>query len=207
MNKLFPPTPSGSFKDLIIDDETMTYITTPQNSNTITAIIESHISNSIDLNMITIFDGTACVGGDTISFGKIFGAVVAVEVKKYIYDMLVNNLNQYELYNVMPINDDCLKILKRLNFIDVAYFDPPWGGKCYKNQDYLRLSISGRYIDEIINDIFELKMDNIKLIVFKLPKNYNIKDLYDKTKHNPAEFKLYTLQKMMVLVIQCKHIK
>ena len=201
IDKLFPQTPSGTYDDLMVDFETMSYVTTPHNSNIITAIIESNIPKLVNLNNVTVFDGTACVGGNSISFGKIFGAVIAVEIKTYIYEMLVNNLNQYELYNVFPINDDCLKILKRLNFNDIVYFDPPWGGREYKKRELLRLSISGRFIDEIINDILESKKNNVKMIVFKLPKNYNIEDLYNRTKHNIVEFKLYTLQKMLVLVI------
>lgn len=202
INKLFPPTPSGSYKELMIDDETMTYITTPYNSEIITAIIESHIPIDVDLQDVSILDGTACVGGDSIAFGKIFGCVVAIEIKKYTYDMLVNNLLQYELYNVIPINEDCLKIFNRLNFIDIVYFDPPWGGKDYKNNNKLRLSIGDKYVDEVVNEVLNSTKNNVKLIVLKLPKNYDLKELYDLTKYNDVNYKLYELTKMYILVIE-----
>jgi len=204
----------------MIDDESVSYITTPVNSDLITAIIDSHIPDNISRSDINVFDGTACVGGDSISFGKSFGSVVASEIDETRYHMLVNNLLEYELYNVVPVNTDCIKLYKRLNFIDIMYFDPPWGGKQYKNGNNLRLSIGSMYIDELVNDIFNdkqkynvafseektsplsFKEDNrVKLVALKLPKNYDLKSLYDNTDQHNLTLYLYELHKMYIVII------
>src|SRR5258708_33705089 len=131
IEKLFPCPPSNNYNNLMIDDESVSYITTPMNSEIIAEIISSLLPGNISSSDMTILDGTACVGGDTISFGKIFGTVIASEIEASRYKMLVNNLKEFELTNVVPVNDDCLKLYKRLNFVDIMYFDPPWGGGKY----------------------------------------------------------------------------
>jgi hypothetical protein len=207
INKLFPCPPSKNFNNLMIDDDSVSYITTPMNSEVIAGIIESLIPKNISRSDVTILDGTACVGGDTISFGRIFGVVIATEIEEHRYNMLVNNLKEFELYNVVPVNDDCLKIFRRLNFVDVMYFDPPWGGKSYKTESLLRLSIGDLYVDELVNLIFDKNTDsnkrirsNVKMIVFKLPKNYDIKNLYLMTKSSNLTMLMYDLNKMLIVV-------
>jgi len=204
-NKLFPLTPSKSYHNLMIDDEAVSYITTPNNSEIISAIIDSHIPNHIARSDITVFDGTACVGGDTIAFGKIFGTVVATEIDEMRYNMLSNNLLEFELYNVVTINSDCIKLYKRINYIDIMYFDPPWGGRRYKTETDLRLMIGDTYIDELVDSVFEdanLMKSNVQIVTLKLPKNYDLKILYDNIKHHPITIYLYELQKMNIVVVK-----
>lgn len=217
MNKLFPCPPSKNFNNLMIDDESVSYITTPMNSEIIAAIIESLIPKAISRSDVTILDGTACVGGDSISFGKMFGTVVASEIEEHRYNMLVNNLREFELYNVVPVNEDCLKVFRRLNFVDIMYFDPPWGGKSYKNESQMRLSIGDLYIDELVNLVFNKDSENsavtsqlsdrgirsdVKMIVLKLPKNYDLMGLYEMTKSSKLTMLMYELNKMLIVVFK-----
>src|SRR5438552_1942738 len=102
IDKLFPCPPSKNYNKLMIDDESVTYITTPVNSEIIAEIISSSLPKNVSCADITILDGTACVGGDTISFGKIFGTVIASEIEERRFKMLVNNLKEFELDNVVP---------------------------------------------------------------------------------------------------------
>ena len=227
LNKLFPCPPSKNYNMLMIDDDSVSYITTPINSEIISTIIESLLPKNINSSDITIMDGTACVGGDSIAFGQIFGTVISSEIDSDRYKMLVNNLKVFELYNVIPVNDDCLKIFYRINFIDIMYFDPPWGGKSYKNENYIRLCIGDLFIDEIVNIIFnnntvdntvdntadntvdntladttiKIKSD-VKMVIFKLPKNYDIQGLYQKTKSNNIIMLMYELSKILIVVFK-----
>jgi len=188
----------------MIDDDSVSYITTPANSDMIIAIIDSHIPNHISRSDITVFDGTACVGGDSISFGRSFGSVVASEIDETRYGMLVNNLLEYELYNVVPVNADCIKLCKRLNFIDIMYFDPPWGGKQYKNSQNLRLTISDVYIDDLVNSVFDetdKHRSDVQMVALKLPKNYDLKSLYDNIKYQSVTMYLYELHKMYIVIV------
>jgi 16S rRNA G966 N2-methylase RsmD len=206
---LFPLPPSRNYNNLMIDDEAVTFITTPQNSETISSIIDSQIPQHIQRSDITILDGTACVGGDSISFGKNFGSVVSTEIDPDRFKMLVNNLREYDLSNVVPLNDDCTKIYKRLNFIDIMYFDPPWGGKSYKNEKNLRLNLSNVPIEDIIISIFNksdhtklMIRSDVKMIVLKLPKNYDLYHMYCQTKRDDTTMYLYELTKMNIILIK-----
>jgi predicted RNA methylase len=208
INKLFPCPPHKNYNNLLIDDDSISYITTPINADTITQIINSLIPGSMSRSELTILDATACVGGDSIAFGQLFGTVISSEIDKTRYNMLVNNLKEYDLSNVIPINDDCLKIINRINFIDIMYFDPPWGGKSYKNDNLLRLSIGDLFIDEIVNIIFNINMSDInirsdvKMVIFKLPKNYDIFNLYQMTKSPDIIMSMYELSKMIIIVFK-----
>jgi 16S rRNA G966 N2-methylase RsmD len=217
---LFPLPPSRHYKNLMIDDEAVTFVTTPQNSEIISVIIDSQIPKHIQRSDLTILDGTACVGGDSISFGKNFGSVVATEIDHDRFKMLVNNLKEYDLSNVVALNDDCTKIYKRLNFIDIMYFDPPWGGKSYKNEKKLQLSLSNIPIEDIIISIFNKDdhghtnssnpsnlinptvRSDVKMVVFKLPKNYDLYHMYCKTKRSDTTMYLYELNKMNIILIK-----
>lgn len=202
VEKLFPCPPNKNYNKLMIDNECVSFITTPTNSELITTIIESLIPEHISNSEITILDGTACVGGDSISFGKTFGTVIASEIDKKRYEMLVNNLKVFELHNVVPVNEDCLKLCKKLNFIDIMYFDPPWGGHVYKESSNIRLSIGDTYIDDLVNIIFNDSRSNAKMIVFKLPKNYDLQKLYSATKQTNVVMILYELNKMFIIIFK-----
>jgi 16S rRNA G966 N2-methylase RsmD len=203
LNKLFHAPPNNNYRKLKIDLECMSYITTPQDSDQIVAIINSNLNSNND---ICIFDGTGGVGGDAIAFGRNFNTVITTEIDQHRFDMLVNNVLVFELYNVISLNCSCLDIMEKINFIDVAYFDPPWGGKTYKKFEKLRLKIGDLYIDEIVNRLFDpqITRSNIKMIVFKLPNNYDLESLYKNTKHNQLTVLMYQLNKMMIIVFK-KH--
>ena len=204
IDRLFPCPPSKNYDNLMIDYRSIYHISLPSDTIVITAIIESHIPKNLSMDSLNILDCTACVGGDTISFGKMFGTVVATEIEPNKYNMLSNNVKEFELYNVVTINDDCIKILNRLNFIDIVYFDPPWGGRNYKEKKDIRLSIGDIYIDDLINIVFDGKKmrSDVKMVVLKLPKNYNLYELYKNTKHNDVIMYLHEMAKMYIVVFK-----
>lgn len=201
IDKLFPCPPNKNYNNLMIDDESISYITTPVNAEMIARIIDSLIPVSLSRLDITILDATACVGGDSIAFGQLFGTVISSEIDRNRYEMLLNNLKEYDLCNVVPVNEDCLKIIHRVNFIDIMYFDPPWGGKSYKNDNLLRLCIGDLYIDEVVNLVFN-NMPYVKMVIFKLPKNYDIYNLYLLTKSPKLIMSMYELNKMIIIVFK-----
>lgn len=208
LNILFPLPPSKTYNNLQIDDESVSYITTPGNSDIIASIIDSQIPRHIQRTDVNILDATACVGGDSISFGKMFGTVVSTEIDSKRYSMLVNNLKEFELANVIPINEDCMKAYRRLNFLDIIYFDPPWGGRSYRYEKDLHLTLGDVPIEDVINTIFnsdpseKMIRSDIKMVVLKLPKNYDICYLYNSTKRVDTTMFMYDLPKMIVVVIK-----
>jgi len=75
----------------------------------------------------TILDGTACVGGNTISFAKKGFNVISVELDKQRSELLSHNIKLYNLENKIKIyNKNLLEIYKRFK-LDILFIDPPWG--------------------------------------------------------------------------------
>jgi 16S rRNA G966 N2-methylase RsmD len=199
--RLFPEPPDKNF-NFKIDNDSVSYITTPTYSEIITRIIIRECEKIFDNpNDLTILDGTAGVGGDTISFCNHFKNVYAIEKDKKRYEMLKHNLNKFNFENVITENDDSLEYINKLNNIDIVYFDPPWGGSDYKKYDKINLTISDINLHDIINKIFI--NENVKLIVLKLPKNYDLENIYDKLKNN-FTLSICKLQKMIILMINLK---
>jgi 16S rRNA G966 N2-methylase RsmD len=201
--KLFLEPPDRNYKNLQIDRESLSYITTPHNAIAMSWIIRNNLDN-LDLSNITIFDGTACVGGDVIVFGHIFNCVIGCEIDFNRFRMLENNVNVYDLNNVTVMNEDCLKLIFDMDNLDIIYLDPPWGGKDYKKKDSLTLSIGDKSVESIVNTLLdpEKTKSKLKLIVLKLPKNYDIKQLFYETSHNNATLMKYELEKMLVMVFK-----
>jgi hypothetical protein len=57
-----------------------------------TDIISSHLGGVAAAARATMTDGTACVGGNVVSFAKAFKHVHAVEIDRTRFDMLARNV-------------------------------------------------------------------------------------------------------------------
>ena len=79
-------------------------------------------------------------------------------------------MREYE--NKHIINDNCLDILKIINY-DVVFFDPPWGGPNYKFKKSVNLYINDINIYSIIDYLYNYK--NVKIICLKAPSNFFIR--------------------------------
>lgn len=187
---------------LLIDDESIHYISIREYAEKISEIIKIHV-NVLDLskNDIIITDMMAGVGGDTISFAKNFKYVYAIELDKTRSEYLANNTKIYDCYNITIFNDNCLNVINTIDNHNVVYLDPPWGGAQYKIYDNLRLNIDDESVETLCNKLMDKnymkKVPN--LIVLKLPKNYDIVHLYKKL--NNKNIYYYDLKKMIILVI------
>lgn len=118
----------------------------------------------------TIIDACACIGGNTITFAKYFKHVIAVEKNDLHYDALVSNTCGFQ--NIEYIKDSFLNT--EINQGQILYFDPPWGGKGYKDKEKLDL-----FLDSInIIDIIKSQLTVRKIIALKAPENHNKQLLY-----------------------------
>jgi 16S rRNA G966 N2-methylase RsmD len=162
INKIFPSIPKKSL--LKYDSEGIWSISLPCDAEKISRLILNLFGSKL-----YILDGTSGIGGNVISFAKYFDKVCAIELNKERFDILKNNINIFELNNVLLINDDCNN---HLNYdFDLYFFDPPWGGPDYKNKENLRFNLGNYSLIELINKI---KNFNNKPIIFKLPNNYDL---------------------------------
>jgi RNA cap guanine-N2 methyltransferase len=175
-DKLFPRKEGVKLQNLLIDDESISYITNPYDSEKICKMIADHMETNYNMKPkdVTIVDATACVGGDTITFCYTFGIVIPIELEKQRFTCLQNNLKVYNIKNAYPVFGDSTKIIPVIDpVINCVYMDPPWGGKDYKNFDNLDLKFGDYDLDQVIANLFTKKPD-IKLVILKLPKNFNL---------------------------------
>lgn len=194
-------------KRLKIDDDSMYYISFREHAQQITDIIMGYLSKlNINNTDAVITDATAGVGGNTISFGMYFKSVNAIEMDTTRYEYLKNNVDVYDLKNVNTINDDCTKVFCELDNHDVIFVDPPWGGKSYKYHNNLKLQISNVSLEMMCSHLFDSNiMKKVpKMVVLKLPTNYDIYYLYNYLRDKIIYF--HDLKKMYIIVILDKKI-
>jgi 16S rRNA G966 N2-methylase RsmD len=160
--KIFPPPLNEDYSKLKYDNEGLWSLTHPEDADLISENILKYVNKDA-----TIIDTTSGCGGNLISFSKYFTNITGVEIDKNRYNILQNNLECYKNDNITFINDDCLNIIN--NNYDVYFFDPPWGGPKYKKKDNIELYLSDKPLYDIIKEI-----KNHKLIVIKIPYNYNL---------------------------------
>lgn len=187
---------------LKIDKESIYYISIREHAEQISLIIKNYIKKiGLCYNNITITDATAGVGGNTISFGKIFKNVNAIEINNRRCEYLKNNLDIYGLKNIKIYNEDCTKIIDKIENQDVVFIDPPWGGKSYKKYNKLRLSLSDISLEQLCNSMMNQNVMKCipKLIVLKLPINYDLDHFYNIC--SIKSIHLHNLGKMFIIVI------
>lgn len=214
---IFPVISGDKINQLLIDNESIKFITFASSAQNITNIIMNNLFDfpcpfankeqkwklkPLDKKMrrLVITEMTAGVGGNVLNFAKYFKYVNAIEIDTVRYNYLSNNVKLYEYNNVNCYNSDSIDLLLNKDDIvqDIIFFDPPWGGKDYKLFVNLRLRFGMFSIENICNILFQ--NNHNKIIVLKLPNNYDFDYLYDELQKYRV-FKI-VLDKMTIIVIK-----
>ena len=156
------------FNKLLFTDESIYSSSKVEGSKLLKKII---FENLKDEN-ITITDGTANIGTDSIYLSNYFKNINSVEISNINYQALTNNINVFKTNNIKPILGDILNEINNLHQ-DVIYIDAPWGGRNYKKNDNMKLFLGNM---EILDFYKEFK-NKAKIFVFKIPYNYNFEYL------------------------------
>jgi tRNA/tmRNA/rRNA uracil-C5-methylase (TrmA/RlmC/RlmD family) len=160
-------------------------------ANTISLIILNNFENNKNLK---ILDGTGGLGGNTMSFCKYFLNVHTFEIDKERFTMLKTNIENLNFHNIYLYNKDSIDyMLVNYENFDVYFFDPPWGGPDYKKSKLLSLKMNEYNLGEIAEII--MKKTNDKLLVFKLPFNYDLNEF------NLFNYKLYKIHNYFIIII------
>jgi predicted RNA methylase len=146
-----------------------------------------------------ITDGTACVGGNTSSFAKVFQNVNAIEIDPSRFSYLKNNMSVLGLDHVSCQCGDVYDICQT-SYQDVLFLDPPWGGPEYKQNQNIKLYLSNRELSEVCIDLSLY----CKYIALKVPMNFK-PDIFDHSVKNVLERVHYNtyLRKMHLIIYQC----
>jgi len=193
----FPNRQNVNFNDIQITTEGSYSVTSNVGSEKMINLIKK-IMKTTDL---TITDGTANVGSDSIKLGLVFRKVNSIELDKINFAALKNNVETYKLQNISLYNGDSLNIIPTLTQ-DVIYIDAPWGGKKYKDHKTIQLYLANKEL----SDVFNMFKHNTKLFVFKLPSNYDFTNFFEKTKVN--EYNIFSHIgkgniKFFLMIIKC----
>jgi 16S rRNA G966 N2-methylase RsmD len=187
ITELFPNT---DYTKLQYDTEGLYSITNFNEADNISNLLLDNFTNK-NLN---ILDGTGGLGGNTISFAKYFKNVTSIELNINRYEMLKNNLDVYNLKNVIVNNCDSVEYLfNNYSKYNIYFFDPPWGGPSYKKKENLTLFMGNNSLLKIADFLKENTKD--KLLVYKLPFNYNFDEF------NGYDYKLYKINKYYIIII------
>lgn len=149
-------------------------VTFPKEADEISSTIKHFFSSFMkyklnDINNLTITDGTANVGGNTLSFSYNFNNVNAIELDSMTFNALKNNcIKVYKRKNIKLYQGSCLDIIPNLKQ-DIIFIDPPWNGMFYKSFDKLHLKLGDINIIDIIKKWYN--KDYAKLFAIKCPSN------------------------------------
>jgi len=188
IHELFPLI---DYNKLQYDDEGLYSITNYTEADIISNFLKDYFFYSDKIN---ILDGTGGLGGNTISFSKYFNSVTSIELNPIRYEMLNNNINIYELKNIKTLNTDSINYLyNNYDNYNIYFFDPPWGGPNYKKKDIINLYLGTKSLLEIT--LFLKNNTKNKLLVYKLPFNYNFDEF------NIFNYKLYKIKNYYIIII------
>ena len=137
---------------------------------------------------VKILDGTAGIGGNSISFGLHFTNLISIEINKERFKYLESNLEMFQIKSKL-INDD---VLNHLNEdYDLVFFDPPWGGPNYKLEKLLSLKLGNIKLKDLTKQLKEMN----KTIVFKLPFNYNLLEFSE------YNYEIHNIKNYLIIII------
>lgn len=226
--KIFPPLKNNNdYYNLKIDEDSLKYITIKETAEEISKIICSHlIEIGINPLKIKLVDYTAGVGGNVLSFSNYFYEIVAIELSNIRTIYLKNNIGVYNFTNIKTLNKSSIEYNENNEVVEYApnviFIDVPWGDMWLKTIENYRINFGDMELEQFILKVFDkfylMHENNVKynnynnrLLVLKLPKNYDIEYFYNSIKEYKNDIYfiisyIYILQKMLLIVIEYKFI-
>ena len=160
------------FKKLQISNIGSYSIFLPKYSNKLAKLLRRYLPD----NKATITDATSNMGGAVYGFSRYFDNINAVEIVQLHCDILKNNIDLYKINDkVKIICNDYIDVYKDLKQ-DMIFFDPPWGGTDYKNDELLNLSLDNIPIEDIFKELINIKA--AKFLTMRVPSNYDFKKIF-----------------------------
>ena len=129
ISSLFPDVKGVDRFKIQYMDQSIYYVTDYHDANFVNKIIE-RIFKDKKPSSISVLDGSAHIGGNTIPIALFGFKTSAIEIDKNICQLLKFNIELYKL-KVNVICGDFTHHLSKLKE-DVVFLDPPWGGTGYK---------------------------------------------------------------------------
>ena len=124
----------------------------------------------------SIIDGFCGCGGNVIQFSKYCSKVYAIDISKSKLDMCKNNCKVYHCKNnIKFIHSNFLKMKNKIK-ADYIFLSPPWGGTEYKNSEIYSIK---KFMYPDITEIIRMSLNVANKILFFLPRNLDLDELFD----------------------------
>lgn len=184
---------SPQFHEAVQYDDVSLYSATDQMSARTIAQVLLSLPNIEESSVVT--DATACIGGNTIEFARVFDHVQAIDIDSARVRMLKHNLNLLELDTRVSIQEaDYCKVYSTIEQ-DIIFVDPPWGGKRYKRFEQVRLFL-GKYD---VADLAVLLLAHTNHLVIKVPSNYDVRHFAQTVRRRTRVVRI--THKLMLVVV------
>lgn len=124
-----------------------------------------------DLRSPCIVDANAHVGLDSANLLlNLDCSVVAIEQNPDTFALLQKNLARWvEERRCRVLQGDCVDILLNSDLRpDLVYFDPPWGGRGYKDEGLHRLMLNGTPVEALAAEL--IRSGRTPMVVVKAPR-------------------------------------
>ena len=124
----------------------------------------------------SIIDGFCGCGGNVIQFSKYCSKVYSIDISQKKLDICRNNCKVYNCKdNIKFIHSDFLKMKNKIK-ADYIFLSPPWGGTEYKSSEIYSIK---KYMYPDITEIVRVSMNVADNILFFLPRNLDLDELFD----------------------------
>ena len=124
----------------------------------------------------SIIDGFCGCGGNVIQFSKYCSKVYAIDISKKKLELCRNNCKVYNCKdNILFIHSDFLEMKNKIK-ADYIFLSPPWGGTEYKSSEIYSIK---KYMHPDITEIVRVSMNVADNILFFLPRNLDLDELFD----------------------------
>lgn len=118
----FSQLPDEVLDKIEMDETALFSVTIDRDADVISQIVRSLIPD-----YALVCDATACVGGNTISFAKVFRNVTSIEMDPGRFEMLKKNAGLARVDNhINFVNMDFLRFKETMGTYDFIFFDPPY---------------------------------------------------------------------------------
>ena len=130
--KIFPNFNNIDMEKLKYDSEGLYSISHPEDAE----FISEEIKKLKGTSELDIFEGTAGLGGNIISFAKNFKSVTGVEQNEIRYEMLENNMKTYNILELYIGNKGIPEIIKLLPTNKTVVLKVPYNYNLNLLKDY-----------------------------------------------------------------------
>ena len=199
-NFFFSNIPLEIRNKLQVDEEALYSITNNRDADKMTELIINSIKSIKDIDNIIITDGTACVGGNTISFAnnKSIKKVNSIEIDETRFQMLCHNIHLCNISSdkVKCYHGNYAQGFYEINNQDCIFVDPPWGGPEMMSADKVTFPLGHLSLHDLCYKLKEGKY--CKLVALKLSPNYDLSE-FDKLKN--VQIEVFKDFRKMILVL------